>query len=103
MTTSLRQFYSPEYLLCHTISLKDLQQHDSVRGLTVIVYVHGFGRIHVPSFHASLTHSAAKGVHVKVHAPQTLPDMKSGINISPGTETTFHLKPIKRVLLSISL
>ena len=97
-TTSLTKFYSPENLLCHTISLQELQQN-SVRGLTVIVYVDGFDRIHMPSFHASLTHSTAKGVRVKVHSPKTLPDMKSGISISPGTETSFHLKPIKRVFL----
>ena len=93
------KFRDAEYMQCSTISLRNVTGKENVRGLSVLVHVEDVSDIELPTFHMNMLHSVAKGIHIQVHAPQTLPDMTEGVSISPGKETTVHLHPIKRVLL----
>jgi hypothetical protein len=70
-----------------------------VVGLVVMVYLNDFSQSTIDTAWPNLGQSMAIGIRVSVHGEGMEPDMKSGVSIGPGAETTLMLTSTKRVRL----
>lgn len=67
--------------------------------MEAVIYVNDFSETLMNTAWSSLGQSMAIGIRVAVHDAGTKPDMKTGISIGPGAETTMTLLTIHRVRL----
>lgn len=67
--------------------------------MVAVVYLNDFSQTTLDTMWPNLGQSMAVGIRVSVHGAGTIPDMKTGISIGPGVETTLMLKSTKRVRL----
>lgn len=97
---SFRGVWSPEYSMCYTLKL-DKANLTQVRGLSLIVYIDNFPQIKFAQtgYTPRPTQAVATGIRVIVHAPGTQPNLKVGMSIGPGTETTLHVSNTMRTRL----
>lgn len=87
-TSSLRD---SDYGQCYTIQLDVAANRSNVQGLTTLLYIDNFPSTLANSFYPTPTQSLATGVRVTVSSPGAHPNMKEGISVGPGTETTIRL------------
>ena len=92
--------YDPNYYRCLTIRTPDAYKAN-VRGVSVILYTNDFQESIATSFDFDLKQSHARGVRVDMHSPGSSPDMKRGVNIPPGTESTITVASTKRTRLPL--
>ena len=92
--------YDPNYYRCLTIRTPDAYKAN-VRGVSVILYINDFQESIATSFDFDLKQSHASGVRVDMHSPGSSPDMKRGVNIPPGTESTITVASTKRTRLPL--
>jgi hypothetical protein len=62
-----------------------------ILGLTAVVYLDDFMPTAFRRSSASVGSSMATGIRVSVHDAGTAPDMKGGVSVGPGVETTISL------------
>jgi len=88
--TGIRVTWNPEYYKCLTLTISDYKRQ-AVSGFSAIIFVQEFLDSIVSAYDLYQKSSRAAGVRVMVHAPGTKPDMKLGMVVSPGTETTISI------------
>jgi len=67
-----------------------------VLGVTAIIYLNDFSPVTFDSYLSNLGQSMATGVRVAVQDAGTVPDMRRGIMVGPGAETTVMLSATQR-------
>jgi hypothetical protein len=70
-----------------------------VLGLVAMVYVNDFSQSIIDTAWPNLGQSMAIGIRVSIHGAGTVPDMKTGVSVGPGAETTLMLTSTKRARL----
>lgn len=85
-----------DYGQCYTIQLNVSADRSNVQGLTTLLYIDNFPSTLDSTFYPTPTQSLATGVRVKVNSPGVRPNMKEGISVGPGTETTIRLSQTTR-------
>jgi len=88
--TNIKTIWDPDYYKCYTMSLST-SERQNVRGFSAIYHVAEFLNNQLVDFNMNLDISRSTGLRVLVHTPGTVPNMKLGISVSPGTETTVKL------------
>ena len=93
--------FIPNYFACYTISVPD-EYKTKIRGVSIVLHLDNFQNIVLPSntyYEPDLLHSKAEGARLAVHARHTLPNIKEGITVSPGHETTVRMSQTHRKLI----
>ncbi|ESO02512.1 hypothetical protein HELRODRAFT_161790 [Helobdella robusta] len=96
---TLRSQWDSNYYKCYEIDVRK-EEKGSVRSMSLILYINNFPSVVMPGLYqfGGLT-SKATGVRIKAHYPGTRGDMKNGLSLSPGTESTFYIQMINRTRL----
>jgi len=97
-TPSIQVKYDPDYYKCYTMRLNN-SERQNVRGFSAIIYTNDFQESELTNFNLDIRNSRATGLRVAVHAAGTEPDMKLGMSVAPGMETTMTVSQIKRTRL----
>ena len=102
---SFRGVWSPDYSMCYTLKL-DRAKLTEVRALSLVVYIDNFPNVSVTAttytprpYTPRPKDAVATGIRVIVHAPGTQPNLKVGLSVGPGTETTLHVSNTLRTRL----
>ena len=85
---------SSMFFKCHTLHLND-SFIQTVRSLALILYVNNFPEVADTFIPMDPRQPSATGIRVMIHSPGTRPDTDDGVNVGPGTETTFKVIPTK--------
>lgn len=99
ITDSAKLYWDPNYSYCATLSLNKLPDLSTrVRGLTVILYLSDVSSMVAPTYSHDFLHSKSSGALVSINPPSSVPNLKNSIMVSPGYETTIHVKVTEREL-----
>lgn len=96
VVSNTNHVWDASYGKCYTIQLNDSANGTKVRGLSAILYIDNNPSILANSFFPGTTQSRASGVRVAINTRGLLANMKQGISVGPGTETTIRLRNTER-------
>lgn len=88
--------WDPDYYMCYTYRPSASMNRSSIFGWSGIFFIDTFDGNDVSPFALDLRNSRATGLRVAIHTPSSVPNMKQGITIGPGTETTITLTQTQR-------
>ncbi|ESO02513.1 hypothetical protein HELRODRAFT_161791 [Helobdella robusta] len=88
--------WDSNYYNCFKTEIKS-QNRGNIRSMSLILYINNFPTALLPGQYqlGSLT-SKATGVRITIHLPGTRGEMKNGLNLSPGTESTLYIQMVNR-------
>jgi len=82
--------WNSDYYKCYTIRINEAERR-FVPGFSAIIYVEDYMDTMLNKFNGGLSSQSVSGVRVLVHPSGTIPNMKKGVSISPGLETTIAI------------
>jgi len=82
--------FNSQYYKCYKFVLPR-DKRKFIRGFSAVFYLKKYTESQMTAFNLTLENLHATGLQIAIHAPGTVPDMKLGMNISPGMETTIAL------------
>ena len=96
---TITPYWDSNYYNCFSITMNE-NLTNNVQMMSIVVYINNFPATNLPGiYQLGGTISRAVGVSLRIHFPGTKGDMKQGINLSPGTESTFFVDMMNRTRL----
>lgn len=96
---TITPYWDSNYYNCFRLTM-DENSANNVQMMSIVVYINNFPSTNLPgTYQLGGTSSRAVGVSLRIHFPGTKGNMKQGINLSPGTESTFFVDMVNRTRL----
>ena len=91
------RFLTPSFPACITFKPPNFEDRRLIQSLSVVLYLDDFLPHLVPNFGSDVSYPQTAGIEIFIHAPNTFPNLLTGIVGSPGWETAVKIIDVRRM------